>query len=136
MQYRFKRNSILSDIAKKLHARSFLQTWMNVYISWSLEFKKRFENMTQPFLKPLKILFETPCLIDKIYLGLFLWKFFIPFFGRTKLHKKGSRNIYFFYFRKLSRKLGHFFCAGLIQSNILSVYYLALPRMGEVDRMT
>ena len=39
-----------------------------------------------------------------IDLGLFFFeKLLSEDFGRTKLQKKGSRNIYFFYLRKLSR---------------------------------
>ena len=39
-------------------------------------------------------------------------------FGCIKLHKKGSRNIYFFYLRNLSRLTGQFCSTALVQSNI------------------
>ena len=52
-------------------------------------------------------------------------------FGRTKLHKKGSRNIYFFYLRNLSRLSGQIYSTGLVQSNfwhkkclLLTQYYI------------
>ena len=49
----------------------------------------------------------------KPFLPSFLEKSLSQVFGRIKLYKKGSRNI-FFYLRKLSRLRGKFFSTALV----------------------
>ena len=56
------------------------------------------------------------CTLDKI--DFFFQKILIRVFDRTKLHKEGSRNI-FFYLRILSRFRGHFSSNALLHCNIL-----------------
>ena len=56
------------------------------------------------------------CGVDMIDLSLFSQRILKNWL--YKLHKKGSRNIYFFYIRKLSRFSGKFSSTELAQSNI------------------
>ena len=58
-----------------------------------------------------------------IDLGLFFKKILYQLFGRIKLHKKGSRNIYIylFYLRKLSRLRGQFSSTALLIDTLCQI---------------
>ena len=55
------------------------------------------------YLKHYTLITNKYSTLDMIDLGLFFEKSLTQNFDRVKLHKKGYRNIYFFYLRKFSR---------------------------------
>ena len=63
----------------------------------------------------------------------FIRKIVIPSFWSHKLHKIGSRNIYFFYLRKLSRFLSQFCSTALVQSFIWHKKCLLLMQYNKAD---
>ena len=54
-------------------------------------------------------------------------------FGGKKLHNKGSRNIYFFYWKKLSRFWGQFSSTALVIVTFYVKYYSVLTKYYIID---